>query len=901
MAAVVQIDAWDPVANSAVTIFAGSHDVPEVCHLGGHTWLPAIAKLPTLKYDLFDGDFSAQIIAPSATIALQVEAWPDFGRYQLADARFRLWTGKVGDAFGAWTLRVDGRVTAQPALKDFQASIDFAPDDRWLDGSLLATYAGTSGAEGEAGIKGQVKPLAIGAPRYVAGVLIDSVNSIFQVTAYGAMQGFEAALEKLARFNAPVADYADYASLAAANLAAGTWATAKAVGMARLGAPPVGQISFLVQGDVAGPNGWARKPGQIIRRLALLSGGAGKIDDASLNALDAIRPYNLSLYLDQQTAARDLIQKLAASINAVAGVSWLGQLYVVPIGFGGTSVTLAADGSALPPVKSVEQINIDTPYKKLAIGCERAWTVHALADIAFTSTLVDLGPYDAGTTYREGNIVQSGGSSWLYINTTASAGQAPPVLPTTENAYWRVLAQQGPQGTAGTNGIPGPAGTSSFTWVAYADSANGAINFTTGAPGDRHFIGIASNQSSPNESNNPADYTWSQYTGPTGFGLIGSSVYVAGNKLIGALNTGQWNQGAYSTEAWIGGAQTTFHINAVPPGGIMAGLNTDPTTDNSYVSIDYAFFLRNDYYVEIWESGNYIQNIGQVPVGASFTIHYDGAHIRYLVNGNLARQIDVAGGQRFYFDSSFTSTDTLYVDDFSAAGPIGPQGAQGAAGVPGANGATLYTWVAYADSPDGFTNFTTGAPGGRGYQGIATNQGSSAESGYPGDYVWAPYRGPATFGLVPQQNVAVGPDYIVRTATNFDWNASAYSSEGYTNGASVSFTIGDPAYRTYFIGLNTDPTTDVSYGSIDYAFYVADDGSLQIWENGAGVQGQGTANAGSRCTIAYDGRAVSLLYRRCPGADRRRSVQPDALSRYLAGVAGDAHRQNRVQFGRSGW
>ena len=437
MASVIQIDGFDPVASAPVVLRAASHDDAAVCHLDGQTWWPALSVLPKLRYDLFDGAFASQITTPSSTLTMQVEPWPDLGRYMLADARIRIWTGEVGANWGSWTLRFDGRVATQPRIADGQAQVDFAVDDRWLDEPLLKTYAGTTGAEGAAALKGQVKPLALGAPRYAPGVLVDAVALIFQVSGYGAVEGFEAGLERLARFGAPVADYPNYAALDAAVVPAGRWATCNAQGFARLGAPPTGQISFLLRGDRAGPNGWARKPGQLIRRLALLSGGAGKIDDASLDALDAARPYDLSVYVEEQTTARELIQRIAASVNAVAMVSWTGKLLVLPVALSASTITLAADGTALPPVVGVEQLETGAPWKKLTLTAERSWTVHALSDIAFTAALVEVGSYADGVTYREGNIVTlADGSRWLYVFATPSAGNAPAV----PSAYWSRLS-----------------------------------------------------------------------------------------------------------------------------------------------------------------------------------------------------------------------------------------------------------------------------------------------------------------------------------------------------------------------------------------------------------------------------------------------------------------------------
>lgn len=441
IAALIQIDGYDPVAAAAVTLYASSVDDDRVCHLNGQTWLPALSTLPALRYDLFDGDFSGRISTPQASLALGTEDWPNFARYLLADARVRLWTGEPGDAWASWTLRFDGRAQSQPTIRDGVAALTIAVDDRWLDKPLLSTYAGTTGIEGEAAMKGQVKPLALGAPRYVPGVLIDSVNNVIQLSAYGLIEGVEQAMEKLARFGASLGDHASYAALIAASVPAGQWATCKASGLVRHGAPPAGRLSYQVQGDKAGPDGWARLPGKVIRRIALLAGGSGKIDDASLNNLDTARPWTVSIYQDRQATARELIQRIAASVNAVAGVDWLGKLFVVPVGFGTSSLTLDATGAALPPVASVEQLDIAAPFWKLAIGAEPTWSVHALSDVAFTALLVERGRYSASETYREGHIVDlADGSVWLYINATPTSGNAPPAWPTTSNAWWSNLS-----------------------------------------------------------------------------------------------------------------------------------------------------------------------------------------------------------------------------------------------------------------------------------------------------------------------------------------------------------------------------------------------------------------------------------------------------------------------------
>src|ERR1044072_2455146 len=114
----IQMDGYDPVGAVAVSLYASSVDDPSVCHLNGQTWWPAISQLPTLRLNLFEGDFSGRAEAPSSSMALATEPWANFPRYALADARVRLWTGNVGDGWGAYTLRFDGRAVSEAWVDD---------------------------------------------------------------------------------------------------------------------------------------------------------------------------------------------------------------------------------------------------------------------------------------------------------------------------------------------------------------------------------------------------------------------------------------------------------------------------------------------------------------------------------------------------------------------------------------------------------------------------------------------------------------------------------------------------------------------------------------------------------------------------------------------------------------
>lgn len=85
-----------------------------------------------------------------------------------------------------------------------------------------------------------------------------------------------------------------------------------------------------------------------------------------------------------------------------------------------------------------------------------------------TPGVVDRGAYSGSETYEANDIVLDNGSTWLARQTTA--GNAPPALPTESDAYWRLLARKGTDGS-GTGDFVGPAGgVDSGDIVAFADT-----------------------------------------------------------------------------------------------------------------------------------------------------------------------------------------------------------------------------------------------------------------------------------------------------------------------------------------------------------------------------------------------------------------------------------------------
>lgn len=423
----IQIDARDSAGDPMTMCFA-SHDDAGLCHHSGETWWPAIARLPSLSYDFFDGGFRGDISNPSGSFSVSMQAFPDMASAIWSDAAFTLYWMDFDDSVIAnlATLFV-GRVRSQPRFSGGRADIDFESDDRWLDEPLLDTYAGTGGVEGPDGLEGAVKPLLLGSPRFAPGVLIDAVDNIYQLSAYGAIQGVEAVYDRLSSLGASTGDHASLAALLAATIANGSWATCLALGLVRLGAPPDGQVCFHVSGDNVG--GWSRLPGALISRIATIAGGV--VSAASLTAISVSRPYNLSVALTDQITARELIQSIAASIKAVAGVDWSGNLFVVPLAITSAVKALNSDGSALPAIAEVSQLPVDPPFWRLATEAEKTWVIHGDADIAYQYNF--RGAYATARVYRLDDVVSiDDGSTWRFVGAVPLAGS----MPSDANANW---------------------------------------------------------------------------------------------------------------------------------------------------------------------------------------------------------------------------------------------------------------------------------------------------------------------------------------------------------------------------------------------------------------------------------------------------------------------------------
>jgi uncharacterized protein (TIGR02145 family) len=134
---------------------------------------------------------------------------------------------------------------------------------------------------------------------------------------------------------------------------------------------------------------------------------------------------------------------------------------------------------------------------------------------------------------------------------------------------------------------------------------------------------------------------------------------------------GVWDTQAYSTNGYVDrilisakSAQTNAYI--------MFGLNSDPKTDASYTSLDYAWYFVNNGTLVIWENNENISSHGTYTTDTILSIIYENGVIKYYKDGSLVRSIARSVGLPLYFDSSMHNLNSeFYLTNYNTFFNIG--------------------------------------------------------------------------------------------------------------------------------------------------------------------------------------------------------------------------------------
>ena len=140
----------------------------------------------------------------------------------------------------------------------------------------------------------------------------------------------------------------------------------------------------------------------------------------------------------------------------------------------------------------------------------------------------------------------------------------------------------------------------------------------------------------------------------------------------------------------------------------------------------------------------------------------------------------------------------------------------------------------------------------------------------PGDASVTFYRNPShdstnIINLIPENInpsanfAAVVGNTFTKTAVTSAWDSQAYSTIGYSNNMFAEAKANQTSAAIMF-GLNSDPLLNANFTSLDYAWYFAGGGILQIWESNMEIPGNlGTYTISTKLRIEYDGKTVTYF------------------------------------------
>ncbi len=455
---------------------------------------------------------------------------------------------------------------------------------------------------------------------------------------------------------------------------------------------------------------------------------------------------------------------------------------------------------------------------------------------------------------------------------------------------------QGVQGNQGIPGVKGEDGKTSYTHIAYANSPDGISDFSTGDSEGKSYVGMYTDFNI-SDSTNPSIYKWTLIKGADGSqGIPGPA---------GTNGKTPYLHIAYATNSTgTSGFSTTDSVNKTYIGQYTDFVSTDSTTPSKYkwtlikgatgaigpIGPQGPKGDQGDRGVQGLQGPQ--GNIGiQGPKGADGVSSY--THIAYATNSTGTSGFSTSDPTGKTFIGIYVDTlpaDSSDPTNYKWTLIKGADGSQGTPGARGADGLTPYFHVAYANNSTGTSGFSTTSSAGKLYIGTYTDH-VSADSSDPIKYNWTLIKGdkgdtgntgstgpqgpqgpPGNTGAAGPQGEQGTPGFSlnlvhenteadsqgrIRKTSGSGWVAQAYSQEGYTGGAFLTFRVAQ-ANHSIMVGINTDPEYNASYSSIDYAIYLRSDGSAGVYESGSS-QGStigGAYLSGDVFAVTYDNENV---------------------------------------------
>lgn len=386
---------------------------------------------------------------------------------------------------------------------------------------------------------------------------------------------------------------------------------------------------------------------------------------------------------------------------------------------------------------------------------------------------------------------------------------------------------QGPKGDQGIEGPMGPDGLPSYTHIAYANSADGTVDFSTG-DSSRDYIGMYTD-SVPTDSTNPAMYNWTLVKGANGDqGVPGPT---------GPDGKTSYLHIAYATNS----TGTAGFSTTVSAGKTYIGQYTDFTASDSTDPSKYSWTLIKG---DKGDPGSQGPQGVQGPQGPQGQATYTWIKYADTPTSGMSNFPDGKTYMGIAYNKT-TATESSTYADYTWSLIKGAQGDQGIQGPTGPQGNPTYTWVKYADTDTG--SGMSDSPTGKRFLGLAHNKTTATESTNPGDYNWSPLY----------DNVQVGGRNLL---VNYLLSIGHYADEQGSTIRSYKY-LGEPN-TNYF--LSTDiPKASASTYDLWFGTYPFTASSAS---NGVAVGEPRMINSGTNGEIEITFRSEVLINKVVSGA-----------------------------------
>jgi hypothetical protein len=383
IATLIEITAFDPVANANVVGRITNRNDPRATTANGVEWLPILSSAPSVGTSVFNGAFTGagQIDLGDFVITLADKLGDPFARLAWSGADIKIYAGDMQSGNYPLIFRAVGDGATRRGRLELAVSL--TTRESLLDVNLLTqSYAGTGNLEGDAGLKGTMKPWVFGAARFCRPVLLDPVRQIWQVSAYGPVQAITNVFEGGQEITSFDGDK-DLATITGnAGPAQGKWWRNHQYGLFRLGSQPLYQITCHVNGDtgaVVGGNALT-KVGDIIGRILSITSSM-TVKASSLAALNANIPQPFDDYFEAQATVTEVMTKMLLSVGGYYTFDESGNLIFGLVRFGQAVLNLDGQNRTEPAVMGINAIPTSAPVWYLRLGAEQCHFVHDASNL----------------------------------------------------------------------------------------------------------------------------------------------------------------------------------------------------------------------------------------------------------------------------------------------------------------------------------------------------------------------------------------------------------------------------------------------------------------------------------------------------------------------------------------